>query len=160
MLKARHTDGSLILATWNETLLVAIFRGAMTQAQFVVAQPIAYEAVRAAHDGGALLTIFEPSAFEADEQSRATAARMIEDAGRVLRAVAIVYEAGGAASRALVERSRDVLTRSETEAQVKGFETVTPAAAWVLETARLARTQGDASKLADAIAGLRAPRAQ
>lgn len=148
-----HAGPDFALMQWG-SILVALFRGPITTQHIEIARPIAYDAIRDAHAGGALLTIFEPSAYEASPESRAVAASIFEDAGKVVRAVAVVYE-GSERRAALLERSRDVLARAETSAKSAAFSEVGPAAKWVLDASGLGKDEREPDQLALAIARAR-----
>jgi hypothetical protein len=152
-LRVAHADSRFVLATWR-TLLIVVFRGPIEPRQFVIIEPVAHALVRDAREGGGLLTVFEAGAFEADERTRATAARIFEDAGRVLRAIAIVYEGG--ARGALAARSKDILARSETSAKVASFPDVSSAAAWLVPASETARHADDVRELVEEIERVRA----
>lgn len=149
VLRVAHSEPDFMLLRWGH-LFIALFRGPLVPRHMEIARPIAYDAIREAVNGGALLSIFESSASEQGQESRALAAELFEDAGRAVRAVAIVYEGRGGSVAALQDRSRDVITRAGTPAPVAMFDAVAPAAKWVLETSKLG-TDADARALVAAL---------
>lgn len=148
-IRVAHSEPDFSLLRWRG-LFVTIFRGPLVTRHMEVARPIAYEAINDAVAGGALLTLFGAKAFEAGEQSRNVAVELFEDAGRVVRAVAVVYEATGAVGQALRERSRDILARSGSQAPFAAFEELPAAVKWVLETSKIG-TAADVPTLVAAI---------
>lgn len=157
LLQVAHAEPDFLILRWR-AILVAVFRGPLVARHLETARPIAYEAIREANAGGALLSIFAPSASEQGQESRALAAELFEDAGRTVRAVGIVYEGKGPQAAALLERSRDVITRAGTHAPVATFDAVAPAAKWVLETSKLLADPAEPERLVQAIAEARATR--
>lgn len=153
-LRVAHADSSFVLATWR-TILIVIWRGPMEARHFTIIEPIAYELLRDAKDGCGLISVFEAGVFEASRDSREHASRIFEDAGRVLRAAAYVYEGAPDRVAALVARSEDVIARADTPAAVARFTDLTLAADWLVDACKLARHAEEARHLVEAITRLR-----
>ena len=153
-----HSESDFLILRWG-SLFITVFRGPILARHMELARPLAYEAIRDARDGGALLSIFEASASEQGLESRGLAAELFEDAGRTVRAVAIVYEGHGPEVAVLQERTRDVMTRAGTQAPLMTSESLAPAARWVLETAKLGASPDETAQLVRAIDQARARKA-
>jgi hypothetical protein len=149
-LRIDHAEPDFLLLRWR-TILVTLYRGPLVARHLEIVRPVAYELIREAAEGGALLSIFASGASEAGQESRAAAAELFEDAGRALRAVAIVYEGAGQHAAALVERSRDVVARAGLPSPVAAFTALAPAATWLFETSRLITDPGEPGRFVQAI---------
>jgi hypothetical protein len=158
MLKLEFADEHLAVARWNSSILVLLFRGPVGAAQLEAARPGAHRTLRDASEGGGLLSIFERGAHEVDTTNRGTAAELIEQAGRVLKGIAYVYESEREQA-ALVARHRDVIARSGTEAPFRAFFDVAEAVSWLLARFDDPAMSDDADAFVEAIARLRRTRA-
>jgi hypothetical protein len=150
MLKVAHATPSALLARWRDSVFVLVVRTQLGPLDVAAAQPMAYDLIRDCSDGIRILVVFEPDARAAPEEVRAQEKRLIEDAGRSLRSLAVVFEAGQAQAATLGGNVMDAISVADVPVRAQAHATLQAACEWLFaEDPPAARA--DAAQLAAAI---------
>lgn len=145
-----------LLAGRMENVVVAVWRGDIDDAHVRALSNVAYGVIRDATRGGGALLVFEEGAREVSVATRDVSAELVEAAGSIARAMAIVVEGPPEHARRFVDRQADVYRRAGTPAALTALRDVPTACQWLATKLREAGAPSvDPHLMARAIADAR-----